>query len=601
MNRIELFKNPSLIGEIPDKAGVYIIYSEEDEILYVGKAKSLRRRLRSYLNRKDKDILKLSLLREACCVEFITLNNELEAFLLESNLIKQHRPPYNIVLRDDKSYPYLRISYSEKYPRLSIARRIKHKGDFYFGPITPVEKLRTLIKLLKSTFKIAQKNDKQCQGSEYPCIYYQMNRCTAPCAKKISREDYLKLIEQIKEILTNPSKIKMRLKKELKQCIDSLNFEKAIKIRDMLKAIEILQGDQNVSEINEDFLDVIGFAENDIATAVYVMSVRFKNIVGARSFFFNYQHVDSDFVGDFLMQYYLHNQQVIPDKIVLNGLESEEIVEKALGEIKTVKIIQPKKGDKAKLLKLAEQNAKINLQLYSKRLENNLKLLKKIQDKFNLEELPLIIDVADISHISFENVVGGVIRYKPDGFDKSSYRRYKLQSSFESEAMKELMQRHRKLILKSSMKLPDLIVVDGGIIQIKAAKEAFLNTPVIGIAKEKTDNRTKRGFNAVDSIYTLDGKIEKIDEDILGFFQKLRDEAHRFAVEYHRKKRKDYVLASALDRIEFIGPKRKRLLFEHFGSLENLKNASVDEIASIKGISKKIAMIIKERLNEQNI
>ncbi|WP_022670193.1 excinuclease ABC subunit UvrC [Hippea alviniae] len=596
--KIDLFKDHNLIKEIPTQSGVYIIKSEDDEILYIGKAKSLRDRLKSYLKPSDLDMFKISLVREASSVEIIVVNSELEALLLESNLIKEYRPPYNIVLRDDKSYPYLRISYSEKFPRLTIVRRVKQKGDFYFGPITPVDKLRTLVKLLKSSFKIIQKNDSQCQGSDRACIYYQMGKCTAPCIGAISRDKYLKLIDEIREILTNPSKIKKKLKSEIDRCVEELNFEKAIELRDKLKAIELLENKQTVSEIDEDFCDVVAFAEKDGIVCVYVMSVRFSNITGGRSFFFYQAHIDDEFIESFLTQYYLVSSQVIPDVIITDGLKDTNTLSKAISTLKNVQVIVPKKGKRRKLLEMALKNAKLNLDIHLNQFSENIRILSKLKERFGLLKMPHAIDIADISHINFENVVGGVVRYSISGFDKQMYRRYKLESKYESEAMEEMLSRHKKLLIRSSLKLPDILLVDGGVIQVKAAKRIFPEIIVLGIAKEKKDGLSKRSLGDVaDKIYSEEGIIE-IDEDLLKFFQKLRDEAHRFAVSYHRKKRKEYVLMSALDRIEFIGPKRKKALFEKFGNIDRLREADIDEIASVKGISRRIAEIIKEKLNE---
>ncbi len=597
--KFEIFEDPELLKEIPRTTGVYIIRSKDNEILYVGKAKSLRDRLKSYVTKSVIDFFKQSLIKEANSVEIIVVENELEALLLESNLIKQYRPPYNVVLRDDKSYPYLRISYMEKFPRLSIARRVKNKGDFYFGPITPVDKLRDLINLLKSTYKIAQKNDKQCQGSKTACIYFQMGKCLAPCIGNISKEEYLKIIDEIKSILTNPKKIKKQLERELKELVDKLEFEKAIKVRDKLMAIELLENRQVVTDIDEDFTDVIAFATQKNITCAYIMSIRFSNVVGNRSFYFHESYINSDFVESFLVQYYVQMNQVIPDVVITKGLNSVETIKEALSISKSVDVVIPKRGKRKKLLELVKKNAKINLETHLNRFEKDIEIFKKLKESLNLKKVPLTIDTIDISHLGFENVVGGVVRYTFGGFDKQMYRRYNLTRKYEFEAMKEILLRHEKLLLNSSSRLADLIIVDGGPIQIKAAKEVFEeNYDIIGIAKEKEENRSIRSKGEVeDKIYVGSESIE-VDREVLEFVQKLRDEAHRFSIEFHRKKRKDYVLSSALDRIEFIGPKRKKALFEKFGGIENLKNASLDEIASVKGISKKIAEIIKERLKE---
>ncbi len=597
--KFEIFENPKLLKEIPKATGVYIIRSKDDEILYVGKAKSLRDRLRSYVAKSGIDFFKQSLIREANSVEIIVVENELEALLLESNLIKQHRPPYNVVLRDDKSYPYLRISYTEKFPRLSLARRVKNKGDFYFGPITPVDRLRDLINLLKSTYKIAQKNDKQCQGSKNACIYFQMNRCLAPCIGNIPREKYLKIINEIKSILTNPKKIKKQLEQELKELVDKLGFEKAIKVRDKLKAIELLEKKQVVTDVSEDFTDVVAFSSSENITYAYIMSIRFSNVVGNRSFYFHESYINSDFIENFLFQYYIQMNQVVPDVVITEGINSIETIKEALSTFKSVEVVVPKRGKRKRLLELAKKNAKINLETHLDRFKKDIEIFKKLKDSLNLKKVPLTIDTVDTSHLGFENVVGGVVRYTLGGFDKQMYRRYNLTSKYEFSTMKEILSRHKKILLNNSNRIADLIVVDGGIIQIKAAKEVFgENYDIIGIAKEKRENRAIRSKGEIeDKIYVGNEPVE-VDREVLEFVQKLRDEAHRFSIEFHRKKRKHYVLSSALDRIEFIGQKRKKALFEKFGSIENLKKATLDEIASIKGISMKMAAIIKERLQE---
>jgi len=597
--KFDIFKNPELLKEIPKQTGVYIIYSKDDEILYVGKAKSLRDRLRSYLSGRDLDFFKQSLVKEACSVEIVVVENELESLLLESNLIKEHRPPYNVVLRDDKSYPYLRISYSERFPRLSIARRVKKKGDFYFGPITPVEKLKSLLKLFKTTFKIAQKNDKQCQGAKSACIYYQMGKCLAPCIGNVSREEYLNVINEIRDILTNPKKIKKQLQSELQKLVEKLEFEKAIEVRDRLKAIELLENSQNVSEVNEDFTDVIAVESEDNISCVYLMSVRFSNIVGSRSFFFYDASSGEELLESFLTQYYLSMDQVIPDVIITEPTSSISALKQALSISKSVNIVVPKKGKRKRLLELAKKNAKLNLRMHLNRFQGDLVIFEKLRKLTNLEKIPLTIDAADISHIGFENVVGGVVRYSLGGFDKSMYRRYNLEHKYEYEAMKEMLERHKKLLLGSSNRTADIILVDGGLIQLKAARDVFGEKQIVlGISKEKAGKRSVRTKGDVeDKIYSESGEIS-VDEDVLKFLQRLRDEAHRFAVEFHRKKRKDYVLSSALDRVEFIGPKRKKALFEKFGNIENIKRASIEEIASVKGINLKIASIIKEKINE---
>jgi excinuclease ABC subunit C len=592
----ELFQNKNLLERIPKEPGVYIIKSEMDEILYIGKAKNLRNRIKNYLNPSKLDIFKQSMIKEAKFVEIIVVKTELEALLLESNLIKEHRPPYNVVLRDDKSYPYLRISLSEKYPRISIARRVKNKKDFYFGPITPADNLKNLIKLLKASYKIAQKNDKSCQGANSACIYYQMNKCSAPCVGYISKDDYMLMINEIKSILSNPRPLEKKLQKELKALIYRQNFEKAIEIRDKLKAIEILKSKQSVSDLSSDFLDVIVFEQQDIIICAYIVNIRFSNIVGNRNYFFYDNSITSDMKASFITQYY-SSGEVIPDEIAVDNLSNKEIIEEAISSFgKHTKISTPKIGTKRTLIETAKKNAKLALETHIKSIHTNLDVFKKIKETFGFSKTPFVIDVVDISHTNFENVVSGIVRYSLGGFDKEFYRRYSLKTKYEKDAMQETLFRHKRLLLKGYKKMPDIILVDGGLIQIDAAKRAFNKDEVIGIAKEKRDGTANRDMGDVDDIIYFNGNRFAVDKNILMFFQKLRDEAHRFAIGYHRQKRIKQTLSSALDRVEFIGPKRKRALFEKFGSIDNIRNASIDELTSIKGITQKTAQILKEKL-----
>lgn len=592
---INLSSDNFSVSSIPEEPGVYIIRSKYDEILYVGKAKILKNRVKSYLNRNNLGFFKRSMMREAKSFEFIITKSELEALLLESNLIKEHRPPYNIILRDDKSYPYLRITMHEKYPRIVMARGIKNRRDFYFGPVTPVEKLKFLIKTFKSIYKIAQKNDKSCQSYHDPCIYYQMGKCSAPCAHKISKEKYAEFIDEIRHILSNPKGLKNSMKHRLAAFSKNEQYEEAIKIRDKIQSLELLQDKQAVSEFNEDFLDAAAFEQKDNIICAYILNIRFSNMTGNRSYFFYNAVLDSDFVENFLMQYYAYGREIIPDIILTHVLNDNKVVEEALSIEKNVRVNIPKRGKKKRLLNIAQKNSQIALKNHIQYIKNIIDNFKKLQNVLKLGTVPYIIDVIDISHISFQNVVAGVVRYEISGFNRDMYRRYALESKYESDAMRETASRHIELLIKTKNALPELILADGGVIQANAVYDATGIT-ALGIAKEKKLGMSIRSKGEVeDSIYYQGKKID-IDEDLLQFLQKMRDEAHRFAVSYHRKKREQCVIASALDRVKFIGEKRKRALFEHFGGIENIKNASAEDLSSIKGVSRKMALSIKEKL-----
>ncbi|MGC9256968.1 excinuclease ABC subunit UvrC [Desulfurella sp.] len=591
MNGVEIFLDKTLLRQIPKLSGVYKIYSSQNELLYIGKAKNLRNRLASYL-RKNIDPYKQKMIQEAHSVEIIVTKNEEEALLLESNLIKEQRPPYNIVFRDDKSYPYLRITYSENFPRVTYSRRIKNKDDFYFGPFPSAESLHMLIKVIKDSYKIIQKDDKSCQKTnQKPCIYYQMKKCFAPCAQMVSKQDYLKLIDEINLLLSkNHDVLKNKIIEQIKKYANEEQFEKAIELRDSLEAINILKEKPIVTDTKAQILDCFAFLEKDDITCVYVLNVRLGKVIAGRSFFFN-KSFDLESKQEFVIQYYLQGE-LLPKKILISEpLElSNSIFEKK------VEIVYPKKGENLKILELAKNNAKEQLDLHLSKLKANLEVFKQIKLLLGLEKIPYYFDVFDIAHISFEYVVAGVVRFDISGFNKSYYRKYKLESKFEYESMKEAICRHINLIKNSKLILPDVVILDGGPIQLKAA--SFCGVKAIAIAKEKIDHKTIRSlYDVEDSVYLEHGKVET-DKKVLNFLQKLRDEAHRFANTYHRNLRNKTTIASALDRIEFIGPKRKKELFEKFGSIENIKNAPLKDIVSIKGISESIAQMIKEKLKD---
>ncbi len=333
----------------------------------------------------------------------------------------------------------------------------------------------------------------------------------------------------------------------------------------------------------------------------YIINIRFSNMVGSRSYFFYDSRFDNDAKESFLVQYY-SSGEVIPDIILTDFLKSSQTVSKAIEKFgKKPTIVTPQKGKKRALLNLAKKNAEILLKTHTKNIKGNIELFGKIKEAFSLRKIPYIIDIADISHTGFENVVGGVVRYSINGFEKDMYRRYSLKKKFESEAMEELLKRHKQLLLRGYKKLPDMVLVDGGIIQIESASRVFDKNTVIGIAKEKEKGKAKRDLGDVEDRIFFKGKIKNVDKDILMLFQKLRDEAHRFAISYHRNKREKSTVSSILDRVEFIGIKRKKALFEKFGSMENIKKASVEELIQVKGITPKIARALKEKLNNEKI
>ncbi len=579
---------------IPEKTGIYLIKNKEDEIIYVGKAKNLKNRIYSYRS-KCLSPFKQLMVKEAKRVEFVIVEKEEEAYLLEYSLIKEYRPSYNIVLRDDKSYPYLRLTLSQKFPTLALARRIKKKGDLYFGPITPVKRLKEVLRVLKKTFPIIQRNISFCLSRKEPCIYYQMGLCSAPCCGNISEEDYRKIVEELKFVLQGNGKELVRnLNEQMKIYAENLEFEKAIKLRDRIKAVKLFYEGQEVLEMGNYFADVIGFCYTKGVLGVNVLSIRGGNITSNRSFFLENVDGSTEVVENFIIQYYLKGE-FVPKEVVIGKLINKSIIEKLL----KTEVVIPKRGKKLNFLRKSEENAQTNLQLYLQGMFKEDTIFKRIEECLCLKKFPYIFDVYDVSHIGGTNIVGASIRYNR-GWVKDMYRRFNLKKgNSDADWISELAKRHLKNIKEDEREMPHVILVDGGVQQVQVVKNIVPECiSVLGIAKERKNDRVRRAKGDVlDKIYTEKGRIE-VGADILHFFQKLRDEAHRFALNFHRTKRRKMTLTSLLDRMDGIAQVRKQLLLKHFGSVEAIAKANCSEVARIGEINIKQAYHLIERLRE---
>lgn len=593
--KLNIFDNKTQLQNIPQKTGVYLIRNREDEIIYVGKAKNLRKRVSSYLHSETLSPFKQAMVNEAGEIEIVVVEKEKEAYLLECSFIKEYRPPYNIVLRDDKSYPYLRLTLSQKFPSLTLARRVKKKGDLYVGPITPVKKLGGILRVLRRTFPIIQRKISFCLAREEPCIYYQMGLCSAPCCGKISEGEYGKIVEELKLLLQgNGRELVKKLKEQMKQCAENLNFEKAARLRDRINAVRLFYKGQEIVEMRNYTADVIGFAYEHDTLCANILSVRDGNITASRSFFL--ENVDDSFEirEDFIVQYYLKGE-FLPKEIVTSKLIKREIIQ----ELLNTKLVVPRRGKKVNLLRKSEKNAQTNLQIYLRKVHIEDVILEKIKEYLSLKKIPYIFDVYDVSHIGGTNVAGASVRYSR-GFVKDMYRRFSMEKGVcDLDWMCELAMRHIKNIQKEGRSMPHVILVDGGMQHADVVREVVPRCiSVAGIAKEKINDKVRRAKGDVlDRIYTKEGRID-VDDDVLRFFQKLRDEVHRFALSFHRTKRRKMVLTSLLDRVEGVAQARKRLLLRHFGSIEAIAKADCNKVAKVGKISMKQAYRLVERLRE---
>ena len=565
---------------LPNKPGVYIMRDNTDTIIYVGKAKNLVKRVKSYFREKLDRPKTQILMSHFDSLEYIVTNSEKEALILEATLIKKHRPRYNVQLKDDKRYPYVKIT-NEKFPRLIITRDVAKNG-VYYGPFTDVGSVKQTVKFLKSLFKI-----RTCRNMDGPCLNSQIDLCLAPCAGNVSEKEYSEIINKIDLFFQGKySTIVKNLKTEMADAAMNEEYEKAAVIRDQIESIEEIMEKQFVDLVDDDLdQDVIAIAPGENEVVVIIMPIRNGKIVGRDDFLMSGSQYDSssEVLFAFIQQYYGYNRH-IPKQILLDeDIDDKELLEDWLSDLRgnKVHIKVPQKGVKLRLVKMAHKNAEI-IKHQKKTMENSLIELKKY---LKLENLPRVIEGYDISNISGKFAVGSKVSFKDGKPNKKSYKHFKIKTPGPNDfaMMEELLTRRLKRV--ESDPEPDLMVIDGGKGQLGMVcgvleKLNLTHIPVIGLAKE------------FEEIYTPNSKRPIIipkNSKALHLLQQVRDESHRFAITYHRKLRSKNIQASSLDNIAGIGKKRKVNLLKEFGTIENIKKASVDDLAKIEGMNKKTA------------
>ena len=565
---------------LPNKPGVYIMHDNTDTIIYIGKAKNLVKRVKSYFREKLDRPKTQILMSHFDSLEYIVTNSEKEALILEATLIKKHRPRYNVQLKDDKRYPYVKIT-SESFPRLVITRNVTKDG-IYFGPFTDVGSVKQTVKFLKSLFKI-----RTCRNMDGPCLNAQIDLCYAPCDGKISEKEYSEIINKIDLFFQGKySTIVKNLKNEMAEAAKNEEYEKAAVIRDQISSIEEIMEKQFVDLVDDDLdQDVIAIAPSKNEVVVIIMPIRNGKIVGRDDFLMGGSQYDSssEVLFAFIQQYYGYNRH-IPKQILLDeDIDEKELLEDWLSDLRgnKVHIKVPQKGVKLRLVKMARKNAEI-IQHQKKKMENALIELKKY---LKLEKLPRVIEGYDISNISGKFAVGSKVSFKDGKPNKKMYKHFKMETPGPNDfaMMEELLTRRLKMVDRDPE--PDLIVIDGGKGQLGMAcgvldKLNLTHIPIIGLAKE------------FEEIYTPNSKRPIIipkNNKALHLLQQVRDESHRFAITYHRKLRSKNIQASSLDDIAGVGKKRKVALLKEFGTLDNIKNASIEDLAKIKGMNQKTA------------
>ncbi len=611
INSLELGKKviKDKIPLISRNAGVYKMISSSGEILYIGKAKNIPNRLKSYTTDSNLPIRTERMLSLTHTLETTTTNNESEALLLEANLIKKHKPRFNILLRDDKSFPYIYIGNKDKWPQLTKLRGKKTKTGHYFGPFSSIGSANWTIKILQKIFLLRVCDDAVFKNRERPCILYQIKRCSAPCVGYITEQDYMSTVSDAVEFISGKSRrIQKNLSKEMEKASKGLDYEKAAIARDRIKALTQIQTSQKINQTNLSEADVISIHKETGKTCVQVFFFRSKQNWGNQAFYPKHDTDDSvqDILSSFISQFY--ENKTAPSLIITNfETNDQKLLEKTFSEkeCKEVIIKLAKSKNEVSVSKLAEINAKQALKQKLIQSDTNNNLIDKLSIKFNLNNNIDLIEVYDNSHIQGTDSIGALICFGNEGFIKKRYRKFNIKdekiTNDDYGMMKEVLFRRFSKAVKEksgSLSLPDLILVDGGKGQYSVSREilnelGLHDLPILAVAKGKKRNAGEEKIYHKGKEYILSK-----NDPLLFFIQRLRDEAHRFAISTHRAKRKKHLSKSLLDQIQGIGKQRKRALLNHFGSARAVESASLDDLKAIEGIEDNIANKIYNYFHE---
>lgn len=608
------------LEQAPSSPGIYIMKGPKEKVLYVGKAKNLKNRLRSYFqNSASLDERKLKMVQEVRDFEYIVTTNELEALALEANFIKRSKPRYNIILRDDKNYPYLKLTINEEWPRLEVVRRIDKDGALYFGPYIPAGAMWEMLKFIRRNFPI-----RICRYSLEkpfrPCVQHQMGRCLAPCSESsrtsLDQERYREIVNDVRSFIEGEKRdLLASLQSRMQRFSDELQFEDAAKIRDRLNALEKAWESQHVIIPELGDMDVIGLYREEEDASVFMLFIRNGMVIGQKDFFLKkVGDIESgELVASFIEQFY-SKEMLLPPRIILPLRIRLPIQQKWLGKKRgaSVGLQYAKNQPEAKILKMANDNA-----VYSFNRHKETKVdetLLKIKELLSLSRVPARISAIDVSNISGSEAVGALIVYEGGKFVKDDYRLFKIKTveGIDDFAMiGEVAGRYLKNIAEDESKLPQLILIDGGKGQLESALKAMqpFDLPVevaaIAKAKERESGEKLSGIRTdTDRIYLPGRRSPVYLEPFLAsthLLQKIRDEVHRFAVSYHKKLRSKRTLESPLEKIKGISKTRRLLLLRHFGSLDGIRKASLEEIASLKGMNRKVAELVKAELGHSNV
>ena len=642
----ELIK--SKLIDIPERSGVYRMFDANKQVIYVGKAKNLKKRLTNYI-KTDLDTKKLRMVANTCSLEYSITNSEVEALLLEAQLIKKFQPKFNILLKDDKSFPFIKLRLDHDFPQLLKYRgRALNEGKF-FGPFASATEVNTTLSELQKIFKLRSCTDNYFNSRTRPCLQYEIKRCYAPCVGKINKKDYAELVGQVKDFLQGRSKeLQENLSKKMEELSEQMRFEEAADIRDRIKALSYVQLKAGITDIVKD-ADIIAIVEKNGHYCVEVFLYRIGQACGNIPYFptSTENSTKEEVLKHFLLQFY-QKQQVPPEIIINHEIDDKDnIIEaiRSINDFAKLNITIPASGGKFKLIQNAEENALFSLEQYLKKFAKNQELMFGVKELFNLPEIPERIEVYDNSHIQGKFAVGVMIVAGKSGFNKKEYRVFNIkynynqvqlnsecfrQDEFEDEPAERTKVREQRRMSKNSLgssflndavgddyemlrqvltrrltrlkqephRLPSLMIIDGGKGHLGIVKEAMnklqMDIPFVCMSKGPDRNAGLEQFHMVGrEVFTLNKNLP-----LMKYLQILRDEAHNFAIKNHRFSRSRAIKVSSLDEIEGIGDTRKKALLHYFGSYKAVSDASIDELSKVKGISKSLAKMIFNALHK---
>ncbi len=596
---------------LPKSPGVYLMKGKRGEVLYVGKAKVLLNRVRSYFQSGRGVTPKIeSMISRIVDLETIVTGSELEALILENNLIKRHRPKYNVTLRDDKNYPLLRLPVLENYPRLEKVRKVKQDGARYFGPYVPGGGLKEIVGLLRRIFPIPNCTIEIDGKLDRPCIEFEIKRCLAPCTGNQSQAEYREMIEQVILFLEGKDKALVKnLKTQMQQRAGELDFESAARLRDQIQRVERALERQRITSSTLEDQDVIGLARDAGTAEIHVIFVRGGKVIGRKDFFFEQVAMipDEALCTGFIQQFY-HKDMPVPREVLLPfALKEDELLQTWLSSRRggPVRLLFPRRGKKKDLIRLAGENAENGLSGQKQARAGGEAELRQLQALLKLRQLPVRIEGYDISNIMGTSAVGSMVVFENGAAKKSDYRQFKIKTiegANDFGMMAEVLSRRFRIRegadIRRETPLPDLILIDGGKGQLSAvqpvlAEHGLSSIDLVGLAKERGERDERIFFPNLPEPFVL-----PIGAPATHLLMRVRDEAHRFAVSYHRKVRSKAMTATPLQQVEGVGPVRRRALLKHFGSLKNIREATLAQLEAAPSMNAKTARAVFEALRE---